>query len=292
MIESIVSAFAKNSFIFSRKGGAGDGDFQQALADHDKQQVQYRQYESNNDEDAYKFQHEDQYKADDYDNSYSYEEGYSSEPLEENTNINEDEVVEGEENKESTKDVDILALLKELGLSEENLKAIQEVIANPEKMPNDEVLNKILADMKASLAKDMPPELLKKVENFSEKFQQLLKEGHKHISKELKQMLAGSTNKAGAEKVALKNAPVEFRNELEGQDKVDNQIKNNNNKHAAMKEIAQDVKNVKFSSEIDPRFNQDTKKIQPGFSGTTSSVPCDGCQKLSKSTAWHWSTTR
>ena len=286
MIESIVSAFTKNSFIFSGKGGSGGGDFQEALAQHDQQQLSTQEQSSNKFDNSFQYKQDDQYKPEEYEEasssydkeaSSSYDkEANSSYDKEANSSYDKeaDESVKAEvateessrtDESEDVKELDILAFLKELGLNEENLKLIKDLIANPDKMPNDEVLNKLLAELKTSLSKDMPPEFMKKMEAFSEKFQQLLKEGHKHVSKELKQMLDNSATKQNTQKAIVKEGASEFRHEVDGQDKVDKQIKHNNSKHAAMKEVSQDMKNVKFNTEIDPRFTQDTKKSNQAF---------------------------
>ena len=291
MIESIVNAFTKNSFIFSRKGGSGGGDFQEALAQHDQQQVGNQGHSSNKFDSSYQYNHEDQDRPKEYQgesDSYDQDEEASvntdvDKRMEDSSSKSEDAVeeagssegkVNGEDaveeaedfpGVEEAKELDILAFLKELGLSEENLKIIKEIVANPDKMPNDDVLSKLLTELKASISKKMPPEFLKKMEAFTAKFQQLLKEGHKHVSNELKQMIDGSAGKPSSQKAMPREVASEFKGEAEVQDKVDKQIKHNNSKHAAMKEVSQDMKNVKFNTEVDPRFTQDTKKSNQAF---------------------------
>ena len=278
MIESLVNAFTKNSFIFSRKTDQGGADFQNALAQHDQQQVHNQNQNDKSFDNTFEYAKDEQYRRDDYnhDDETSFkEEQYEKESetvqdeqkmevVESVADVEEDSVEKTEEDQPSTesKELDILKLLKELGLSEEDLKTIQEIIANPEKMPGDEVLNKVLASLKKAMSGEVPAEALKKLESFSDKFQQLLKEGHKHLSKDLKQML---TQNPKAEKPVIKEDLGSFKGQLENQDKVDQQIKQNNSKFAAMKEVAQDAKNVKFNSEIDPRFAQDTKKSNQAF---------------------------
>lgn len=259
MIESIVNAFAKNSFIFSSRKESG-GDFQQTLENHE-QQIQNQdqsQYSSN---DNYDYTYEDDYKPGEYTDVREEDvEEVENSVNEESTDEDTEKVTE-ESSEQPIHQLDITALLKELGLSEESLKSIQKIVSGKDGLPGKELLNKLLTELKASLSKNMPPDLFKKVEAFTEKLQQFLKNGNTELTKDLKNIL----NNAGVKNTPSAREASEFKPEVESHDKVDRMIKHNNARHYAMKEVAQDAKNVKFSSEIDPRFAQDTKKSNQAF---------------------------
>ena len=290
MIESLVEAFTKNNFLFKKSNSTGEGGFQETLDRYDQTQErsQYNNYKSEDSQrsaqETFKANEYDESTADEYsevvdtyeddenkeqteDTSSSTEAVKEEEPEEEHSEQRDveaeakDEVSEKSEEEKSDIE-EILSLLEKLGISKEELQAFKKGLKNSEKEIKPDHLLKILESFKGNLKNSkLPTELVEKAEAFIEKLEQALNSKEGNPAKKLAELFK-APDKQGADKTPLvKEDATLLKNEQGKENRVDNQIKHNNTKFAEMKELSQDAKNVKFRSEVDPRFaQQDTQK--------------------------------
>ncbi|MCM8541851.1 MAG: hypothetical protein NE328_16400 [Lentisphaeraceae bacterium] len=270
MIESLVNVFTRNNSIMSKKADSSGGDFQQTLSKYD-QATESNQYQSYND-DSYDYAEENQYRENDYssDDSDAHtsqeNEEYDSEADHESDE--ESTVSESSSSEESTSEpevtVEVLAemaaLLEKLGVSKEDIAKIKDALATGDDKAIKEELSKLLSTLKNNLkARGGANGLnLKGAAEFIEKLENLTKSKDQNLSKQFTDLIKTGIQNLKTNPVAKESSQMPLEANVEN--RTDKDIKLNNTKFAEMKEVAQGTKSIKFRTDVDPRFAQDTQK--------------------------------
>ncbi|MCM8525586.1 MAG: hypothetical protein NE327_03650 [Lentisphaeraceae bacterium] len=297
MIESLVNAFTRNNSLFSRKASSGDGDFQQTLSKYDQSSIDDRQYQRYN-EDSHEFNDEQNYSStEEYSSREKLPENepQNNEPLEDESYEAEEYVADDVESKDSSADEvpveeekpsevskenaenkedtassgegvlqELALLLEKLGISKESIAKVSDAVKSKDAGQVSEELTKIFNTLKESLKQNsaaVNPGAEKS--NFMEKLQNLMQSKDVDISKELKDLVRDGLKNLNKADVKVKEAPLQLENNTVSKNSKDIQL--NNAKFAEMKEVAQGTKNIKFRTDVDPRFAQDTQKSNQGF---------------------------
>ena len=276
MIESLVNIFAKNNYSSKRSPESSSGDFQQTLSKYD-QRIQ-RQGNRSNDS-TYNYQEDYQntesrdFQSEEYSDSHEVVEHESEEPRSEDAAPEEysdsydvveheseeprsEDAAPEEESSESTEGT-ILEFLNELGIGKEEVAKLLEAIKNGDASIVKEELSGFI-DKLNSVAKTglLDPKKQEQLTKLVQKLDGFVKSNDQNLLKNLSNVLKTDLQKVINPKNVLKEQIVDQGSV----DRTQKDIQNNNEKFAEMKEAAKDSKSLKFRSDVDVKFSQDSSK--------------------------------